>query len=90
MHAIMPSNLRYSYSFYLCFYCCVLVLLSLGELCCDFMHFSFELVLLCHHCWLWLDRICLWRCLVNEFYARLHISHIRDIMENRVGDFKAL
>ena len=28
--------------------------------------------------------------IVNEFHARLLISHIRDVMENGVGDFKAL
>jgi len=28
--------------------------------------------------------------IVNEFYARLPISDIRDVMENRVGEFTAL
>jgi len=89
MYAVMPSDFRYSCSFDRCFYCRILVLLYLHVLCCDFMYFC---RLKCcrsvwRNCWLWMDRICLWRRVVNQFYARLSIS---DVMDNRVGDFKAL
>jgi len=37
-----------------------------------------------HHCWLWLDRISLWRHLVNHFNALAAIVVICDVVENAV------
>ena len=63
MYDVMPSNFRYSCSFYQFVYFSILVLVCLHVLCCDYIIFlKLELPsgVINHHCWLWLDRISLW------------------------------
>ena len=92
MYAVMTSNFRYSCSFYRCFYSRILLLLSLHVvLCCNFLYFFFltsaavwrnksELLALAGPHFSMATSS-----LVNEFRARLRISHIRDVIENATG-----
>ena len=59
-------------------------------------HSSFCLIIvlpsgvISHRCWLWLNRISLWRHLMNDFHLRVAIRHNGEVIGRRVDDSKTL